>query len=215
MLCANELYEKLLAAYGRPRWWSDDPFTVMFQSILVQHTTWSCVEKTCGPLRDQLTPEYIGSLSAEKLEAMIAPCGFKRAKARSIQGLAEWFRKYCFDPKEVQKISTSKLREELLALRGVGVETADVILVYAFYRPSFIIDAYTRRLLARLGFDFLDDSDIRRFFEGGLPRDARLYGWYHWLILDHSIAMCRKVPKCKQCLFQKTCGHATEDEDAT
>ncbi len=205
MLCANELYEQLLAAYGKPRWWSDDPFTVMFQSILVQHTTWSGVEKTCGPLRDKLMPEYILGLSTEKLEAMIAPCGFKRAKARAIQGLAEWFHKYRFDREEVWKIPTPKLREELLALRGIGEETADVILVYAFYRPSFIIDAYTRRLLARLGFDFPDATAVRRFFEGGLPRDARLYGCYHWLILDHGIATCRKVPKCKQCLFRNIC----------
>lgn len=214
MLCANELYEQLLAAYGKPRWWSDDPFTVMFQSILVQHTTWSGVEKTCGPLGGKLTPEYILDLSTEKLEELIAPCGFKRAKARAIQRLAEWFRKYRFNPQEVRKIPTPKLRAELLALRGIGEETADVILVYAFYRPSFIIDAYTRRLLARLGFDFPDDTAIRRFFEDGLPRDARLYGRCHWLILDHSIAACRKVPKCKQCLFRNICGYPA-GEDAT
>lgn len=214
MLCANDLYQHLLAAYGTPRWWSKDPFTVMFQAVLVQHTAWSSVEKTCQPLRDQLTPEYISGLPTGELEQLIAPCGFQKAKARTIQGLTEWFRRYQFDAQLVQETPLPKLREELLTLRGVGEETADAVLVYAFYQPSFVIDAYTRRLLERLGCVLADDTAIRRFFEDGLPRDAQIYGWYHWLILDHCISVCRKSPRCKECPIQNICKYGKEERHA-
>ena len=80
MFRAEELYQMLLAAYGKPRWWSDDPFTVMFQAVLVQNTTWSCVEKTSEAMGDRLHPEYIENLPVEELEEQIRPCGFCKAK---------------------------------------------------------------------------------------------------------------------------------------
>ena len=95
------------------------------------------------------------------------------------------------------------MRKELLGIKGIGAETADVLLVYAFHRASFIIDAYTRRFLSRLGIEFDDDMQIRSFFENGLPADYQIYGWYHWLILDHGISRCKKVPACDDCIFTK------------
>lgn len=210
VLNAQEVYDILLTAYGRPRWWSEEPFTVMFQSVLVQNTTWSSVEKTCAPIEDKLTPEYIENLPGEELERLISPCGFYKAKARTIQALVSWYRRYQFDRGTVQNTSMPELRKELLSVKGVGAETADVILVYAFYKPSFIIDAYTRRFLQRLGFAFADDKAVRSFFETGLPRDARLYGQYHWLILEHCISVCKKSPKCHSCCFREQCENVTQ-----
>ena len=184
-LGAAALYEALLRAYGEPRWWSEDAYTVLFQSVLVQNTAWGNVEKTCAAIGGRLRPEVIGELSPEELEALIRPCGFCRGKARAIRALTAWFGKYGFERQNAADVSTEELREELLAIRGVGAETADVILVYAFFRPSFIVDAYTRRLLGRLGHDFADDAAIKEFFEGALPRDAVVYGHFHWLILEH------------------------------
>lgn len=80
-----------------------------------------------------------------------------------------------------------------------------MILVYALYRPSFIIDAYTRRLLARLGGDFSGDAALRRYFTCALPPDARLFGRYHWLILDHCTTLCRKTPACAACPLRDVC----------
>ena len=94
MINAKEIYYILLKAYGQPRWWSDDPFVVMLQSVLVQNTTWSSVEKTCAMFVNQLTPEYIEDLTTEELEQIIRPCGFYKAKARTIQALTAWYRKY-------------------------------------------------------------------------------------------------------------------------
>lgn len=205
MLNAQEIYHALLTAYGKPRWWSDDPFTVMFQSVLVQNTAWSSVEKTCIPIEDKLTPEYIGNLPTEELEQLISPCGFYKAKARTIQALVSWYRRYGFNRRTVQNTPMSELRKELLSVRGIGAETADVILVYAFYQPTFIIDAYTRRFFLRLGYEFTDDTAIKNFFETGLPKEAQLYGGYHWLILEHCISVCKKKPRCENCKFKKHC----------
>ena len=207
-LGAAALYEALLRAYGEPRWWSEDAYTVLFQSVLVQNTAWGNVEKTCAAIGEQLKPEVIGELSPEELKTLIRPCGFCRGKARAIRALTAWFGKYGFERQNAAGVSTEELREELLAIRGVGAETADVILVYAFFRPSFIVDAYTRRLLGRLGHNFADDAAIKDFFEGALPRDARVYGHFHWLILGHCIGACRKTARCEGCALGEMCERA-------
>ena len=199
------IYETLLAAYGQPRWWSEDPYQVMFQSVLVQNTAWANVEKTCAALGDAIRPEKVACLSTSELETMVRPCGFCKGKARAIQALTRWYQGYGFDQGAAQALPQGQLRQELLALPGVGPETADVILVYAFYKPSFIVDAYTRRLLQRLGYGFPDDGAIRRFFQQGLPRDAKTYGHLHWLILDHCIQRCKKAPHCQGCPFAHCC----------
>lgn len=208
MLAAEELYHLLLTAYGKPRWWSDKPFTVMFQAVLVQNTVWSSVEKTCSVIGDRLTSEYIGNLPAKELEQFIRPCGFYKAKARTIQALIAWYRQYDFHFQHVRETPMLKLREELLSIRGIGAETADVILVYAFYQPCFIVDAYTRRFLLRLGYSLSDDAAIKSFFEKDLQKDAQLYGWYHWLILEHCISVCKKTPKCDACQIHTYCKKA-------
>lgn len=209
MLNAEKIYHIMTEKYGTPRWWSDDPFTVMFQAVLVQNTSWGSVEKTCGQIRRQIggeiTPGYIDRLPVETLEELIRPCGFFKAKARTIKALTAWFSRYHFDRGRAGNVSGERLREELLSIRGVGAETADVILVYAFYKPFFIVDAYTRRLLKRLGYTFSDDSAIKEFFGAGLSRDARAYGYCHWLILDHCISTCRKRPECGGCCFRQEC----------
>lgn len=214
-LGAMALYEALLRAYGEPRWWSEDAYTVLFQSVLVQNTAWGNVEKTCADIGGRLRPEVIGELSPEELEALIRPCGFCRGKARAIRALTAWFGKYGFERQNAAGVSTEELREELLAIRGVGAETADVILVYAFFRPSFIVDAYTRRLLRRLGHDLADDAAIKGFFEGALPRDARVYGHLHWLILEHCIGACRKAARCGGCALNGKCMAYTKNASPT
>lgn len=133
MLSAKKIYHILLFMYGKPQWWSEDPFIVMFQSVLVQNTTWSSVEKACTLIGDKLTLEYMEHLPTEELERLISPCGFYKVKARTIQSLITWYGRYHFDYQNVQNIRMEDLRKELLAIRGIGAETADVILVYAFY----------------------------------------------------------------------------------
>lgn len=202
MLTAYEIYTQLLSAYGTPEWWSDDPFTVMFQAVLVQNTAWENVVMATKAMGGIPRPETIFAMSDDELHALIRPCGFFRAKARTIRSLAVWWNGIRGDE---SFLSTEELRKQLLSIKGVGEETADVILVYALHRPSFIIDAYTRRLLSRLGFRFRSDIEIRSFFEEGLEADAGLYGSYHWLVLEHCKAVCRKTPLCAECRLRTIC----------
>ena len=190
---ALALYEALLRAYGEPRWWSEDAYTVLFQSVLVQNTAWGNVEKTSRrPSAGGCGRRSLGNFRRKHWKRSSAPCGFCRGKARAIRALTAWFGKYGFERQNAADVSTEELREELLAIRGVGAETAAVILVYAFFRPSFIVDAYTRRLLGRLGHDFADDAAIKDFFEGALPRDARGVRAFP---LAHPRTLHRRVPE--------------------
>ena len=200
---ALEIYQELLRAYGAPRWWSDDPYTVMFQAILVQNTSWKSVEKVTQSMGSQLCPDAVAQLSQEALEDLIRPCGFCRSKASAIRDLTHLFSEYQYNVECINaRYTAPELRQVLLHLKGIGEETADVLLVFAFNRASFIVDAYTRRFLRRLGYVFSGDDAIRSFFEAGLPQDYKIYGWTHWLILDHGIQHCKKTPACEGCPFR-------------
>ena len=210
---AMELYHALLGAYGTPRWWSDDPYTVMVQAVLVQNTSWRNVEKAYGEAGGRLRPEYVLATSAEELEALIRPCGFQKAKARTIMALTAWYGSHGFDAASIRSKPQEDIRGELLSIKGIGEETADVILLYALRRPVFVVDAYTRRLMSRLGLPSEDDSDIRAFFETGLNGDVDALGEMHRLILEHGIAHCRKTPRCNACPLKSFChlGHAASN----
>ncbi len=202
MLTAYKIYTKLLSAYGPPEWWSDDPFTVIFQAVLVQNTAWENVVMTTEAMGGIPSPGAILAMAEEELQSLIRPCGFFRAKARTIRSLAAWWDGIRGDE---SSLSTEELRKQLLSIKGVGEETADVILVYALHRPSFIIDAYTRRMFSRFGFQFRSDPEIRSFLDEGLEADAGLYGSYHWLVLEHCKAVCRKKPRCAECGLRTIC----------
>ena len=201
MLTPQQIYDRLLSMYGAPRWWSEDPCRVMVQAVLVQNTAWSSVEKVTQALEDFFQPQVLLDLPSDRLEELIRPCGFCRRKAMTIRLLMAWYAAYGFDQSRVMAQSKDRLRHELLSVHGIGAETADDILVYAFHKPCLIIDAYTRRFLQRLGFHFADDDAIRAFFTAGLPEDAEIDGHLHWLILDHGLQRCGKAPRCEGCLF--------------
>ncbi|MDD3336428.1 MAG: endonuclease [Eubacteriales bacterium] len=208
MMTAQALYETLLAAYGQPQWWSDNPYTVMVQAVLVQNTAWSSVLKVTAAMEEPLTPQRVLEMETDALEQLIRPCGFCKAKAATLRRLTAWYAQYDCDAQSIMHMAQARIRRELLSLKGIGAETADVILVYGFHKPSFIIDVYTRRFLARLGYGFADDEAIRQFFQRELPMEARLYGWFHWLILMHGIQRCKKNPACGGCPFYGACHEA-------
>lgn len=200
-----ELYERLREAYGEPLWWSEDPMVILVESILVQQSKWTRVRQIVLDEPQLIQPDVLLAMDRETLAELIRPTGFHQAKSRTIQALMEWYKTYDFDPRSVSVRALPAIRRELLAIRGIGEETADVILVYAFGQPSFIIDAYTRRLLKRLGLDLETDWGIRHYFESALPRDHQLYGSLHWLILEHCIQRCRTRPDCPDCPLRKVC----------
>ena len=204
---AEEIWSSLSAVYPQKRWWSDDAYTVMIQAVLVQQTSWRSVEKVCAG--KNLSAKCVSLLSDTELENLIRPCGLAKSKARTIRALTEWFMSYGLDTKMVRKRDSCILRSELMSIRGIGRESTDVIMLYAFFFPVMVVDAYTRRFLRRLGLPFSDDESIRRFFEKAFADNPYIYGWLHWMILDFSINTCRKKPLCRECVF-KNCMHRRE-----
>jgi len=207
MLSFSEIYCILNETYGDLNWWpAESTFEMMCGAILTQNTAWSNVEKAMAGFEGKLSPEFIRSCALEELIEVIRPAGFFNQKAERLKRLAVWYGKYDDDDDKIGDISTSELRSELLALNGVGRETADSILVYGFERLSFVVDAYTRRLFSRLGYKLPDDyDDIRRMIEKETAADIKLYNQFHALIVEHCKRYCLKKPKCKECVFRESC----------
>jgi len=197
------LYQRLLDTYGRQHWWpGESRFEVLVGAVLTQNTAWTNVEKAIAGLKDAgaLEAEAINALPARRLAALIRPSGTFNIKAARLHNLCRWFAAGGgFTGLEV--LPTARLRGELLAVNGIGPETADAILLYAFERPVFVIDAYTRRLLRALDLISGDEDyeALRALFESRLPPDPALFNEYHALIVRHGKERCSRGDDCIHC----------------
>jgi endonuclease-3 related protein len=203
----QDVFSTLSQHYGEYIWWPDqDPFRVMLGAILVQNTNWKNAEKALNNLGYRATPKHIDSLELEVLAQTIRPSGYYNQKAQKLKALTQWYARYDFDITYVRQSETEVLRKQLLSIKGVGGETADVILVYAIGRPSFVIDAYTRRIFERIGLTLPKSYDgFKALMEQALPLDTRQYARYHGLMVDHGQAFCNPTPKCKDCPLKADC----------
>ena len=202
-----EIHGRLLARYGDPHWWpGETTYEIIVGAILTQNTAWGNVKKAIANFGGSLSPEYVMSLNHGELAEIIRPAGFFNQKARYLQTVTGWFRQYGYDVGTVQKLPQARVREELLALKGIGRETADDILLYAFGFPSFVVDAYTMRLVERIPLPTGRNYEtVKAYFEKHLPHDARLYNEYHALIVMNGNAHCRKKPSCGGCPLSELC----------
>jgi endonuclease-3 related protein len=202
----SALYARLHARYGDLRWWpAENPYEVMVGAVLTQNTAWSNVEKAIARFEGRLSPRFVETISEAELAEIIRPAGFFNQKTAYLKTLTAWFKQYGYDVSSVRAAPLADLRRELLALRGVGPETADSILLYAFAFPVFVIDAYTLRLLSRMtapATPFRCD-DARTLFAAGL--DASLYNNAHALIVIHAKEHCRAKPLCAGCPVADLC----------
>ena len=187
----------LSSVHGTPPWWSEDPYRVMVEAVLVQNTAWENVLRTREWIGDRLSPQWVESLDDVQLEEAIRSCGFQKAKACTIRALTAWWRSFAFDRDAVMAIGAQDLTSQLQSIKGVGMETASVIALYAFHKPVMVVDAYTRRILSRFGYSFDDDDSIRSFFCSSLG--FRELGALHWLILETGKVWCRRRPLCDSC----------------
>jgi endonuclease-3 related protein len=199
----------LLSAYGPQHWWpGDSPFDVMVGAVLTQNTAWTNVERGLQRLCDRipLEAEAILSLSADELADCLRPVGYFNVKAQRLQAFCSAYLA-AGGLNGLSRMETRELRRLLLAIHGVGPETADDMLLYAFERPVFVVDAYTRRVFQRLG--MLDGTEsyesIRHGFEDALGPDAALFNEYHALIVRHGKDFCRTKPRCGECCLQESC----------
>ena len=207
------IFEKLYAAYGPQHWWpAETPLEMMIGAILVQNTNWRNVEKAISRLKPYLTPETLNALSPEELAVLIRPSGFYRLKSKRIKALLEWLETYDFQIEQLKRMEQSELREQLLSVNGVGKETADSILVYAFEKRVFIVDAYTRRIFYRIGIDLPGHYDVFREEVGKLlPQDIQIYNEFHALLVKHAKTFCKKKPLCGNCPLKDLCKQRTDN----
>lgn len=203
------VFHSLLAAYGPQHWWpADSPFEVMVGAVLTQNTAWTNVERGLERLcsRVPLEAGAILSLPDKELADCLRPVGYFNVKSKRLQCFCRAFLDAGgLDP--LSLLETGKLRKWLLAVHGVGPETADDMLLYAFARPVFVVDAYTRRIFQRLGLLTGDEGyeAIRQGFETALGADVPLFNEYHALIVRHGKEICRTRPQCLECCLRELC----------
>lgn len=207
-----QIFQFLQRAYGPQHWWpGESAFEVMVGAILTQNTSWMNVERAIANLKKAraLSAARIMALTHRQLAAQLKPVGYFNVKATRLKNFCHWYAAQG-GLRKLQRHPTPALRQMLLAVNGVGPETADDMLLYAFARPVFVIDAYTRRLFSRLGLVAGEESyeTLRAVFESGLARHKDkvvLFNEYHALIVHHAKYYCRNKPLCNECCLRKRC----------
>jgi endonuclease-3 related protein len=204
------IYETLLARYGEPHWWpAKTPYEVIVGAVLTQNTAWRNVEKAIANFGGNLSPEAVANASLAELTEIIRPAGFFNQKAGYLKAVTAWYAGYGCDVPTVRRETPGKLRAELLSTKGVGPETADSILLYAFGFPTFVVDAYTVRLCGRYPMDAGKNyAAVKAYFEGNLPQSVKVYNRFHALIVINAKAHCRTKPSCGGCPLGERRGRA-------
>jgi len=205
-----ELFEALLKRYGALHWWpADTPFEVCVGAILTQNTNWGNVEKAIANLKREglLSVDALWEIDQERLAELIRPSGFFNVKSARLKWFLGWLLERYSSLDAMFSGDWRLLREELIAVRGIGPETCDAILLYAGGKPSFVVDAYTRRLFSRLGLVREDDDyhQVRALFMNVLPPDVALFNEYHALIVEQCKRHCKKKPNCDGCPLRGIC----------
>ncbi len=199
------IYEKMFAHYGPRHWWpGETPFEVMVGAILTQNAAWRNVEKAIANLKAEnlLDPKKLYALPPARLALLIQPAGFFRLKTKRLRNFLKYFLdRYEGDVDQMKQVSTEQLRTELLEVSGIGPETADSILLYALEKQTFVIDAYTKRILNRhyLCTEEAGYEELQEMFTDNLKADVPLYNEYHALLVNIGKDFCRPKPRCEQC----------------
>ena len=208
----RQIFDEMFDCYGQQHWWpGDTPFEIMVGAVLTQNTSWSNVEKAIVHLKvnNALDPQIITDTHHKRLASWLRPVGYFNVKATRLRSFCHWY----LDVgqfEQLDKLDTVELRKALLSVKGVGQETAADILLYAFERPVFVIDAYTRRLFSRLGYIGGEEGyeTLRATFEKKLQKQPdliQLFNEYHGLIVWHAKYFCKKTPLCEDCCLRKYC----------
>jgi endonuclease-3 related protein len=205
----SEIYRLLYDAFGPQHWWpGETPFEIMTGAILAQNTNWTNVEKAIANLKSAgyLTPDALHRIDHTQLAELIRPAGYYNIKAKRLKNFVNWlFDNYSGELANLQTIYTGQLREELLAIKGVGRETADSILLYALGRPVFVVDAYTARITLRheLIEPGADYEQLRELFQSNLPEGVPFFNEYHALLVRAGKEFCKTKASCSGCPLEE------------
>ncbi len=205
----RQVYRRLLTAHGPQFWWpGDSRFEIMVGAVLTQNTAWTNVEHAITNLKRAkvLAPEAIMAAPHARLARWLKPSGYFNVKAKRLKAMCRWLVGQG-GVRALARLDTHDLRAALIAVYGIGPETADDIVLYAFERPVFVIDAYTRRLFRRLGHIRGDEGyeTLRHLFENTLGPDMPVFNEYHALIVAHGKDICRVKPRCDVCCLAGEC----------
>ena len=224
-----KIYKRLHNNYGHQGWWplvsingvnptktgsvkgyhpndythpknDEERFEICVGAILTQNTAWPNVEKSIINLKNinALTPKNLLKSDEEKLKEAIKPSGYFNQKTKKLKIFSEFY---------INLKGKTPSREELLNIWGVGPETADSILLYAYKKPSFVVDTYTKRIFSRIGVLKKDANyeEVKELFEKTLEKDYKIYQEYHALIVEHAKRYCQSKPNCKECILKDGC----------
>ena len=216
----ENIYQRLMNHYGLQHWWpAKEPFEVIIGAILTQSVAWRNVERAIANLKEAgaLSPQALRQLETDQIASLIHPCGYFNAKALKLKAFARWLgERYQDNLKKLFSNSISELREQLLGIHGIGEETADSIILYSARKPSFVVDAYTRRILSRLGLASKDSSyaTYQALFMQNLPHEVSLFNEYHALLVRLAKDVCSKQLFCLKCCLNDICHFYKSNLDA-
>jgi endonuclease-3 related protein len=212
-----DIYHHLYERYGPQHWWpGETQFEIIVGAILTQNTNWKNVEKAIANLKNAgcLTPEKLHALPIGELAELIRPAGYFNIKAQRLKHFLDWLsERHNGVLESLEPLALSTLREQLLAIKGIGPETADSICLYAFEKPIFVVDTYTARIFGRHGMIEPGSGyeQIQEMFHGDLEHDAALFNEFHALIVQVGKKYCKPKPTCDGCPLEDM-PHQTERE---
>jgi len=203
----QELFQKLLEAFGPQDWWpGETPFEVALGAILTQNTNWNNVARVIAGLKaaDLLEPGALKELPEGELARLLRPAGYYNVKARRLKNFLAFLGQFQDSMTRMAEAELDSLRPALLEVKGIGPETADSILLYALNQPTFVVVAYTFRILSRHGVITEPSSyeELRQMFMDHLAPEVPLYQEYHALLVRAGKEFCRPRRRCPQCPLQ-------------
>lgn len=226
------LYKKLFKAFGYRGWWpvtlkpgfapqyrpgfylepsKNEAFEISISAILTQNTSWENVKKSLIKLSSEglLDPLKLRAIELNKLMNLIRSSGYYRQKSQRLIRFCDWFIE---NWGKAKFSSNDSLRNSLLSVNGIGPETADSILLYAFNRPSFVIDSYTKRIVSRIFNEKEKKYDeLKKEFEESLDKEISLYNEFHALLVELGKRFCKKNnPICLECPLLSICFYGRE-----
>jgi len=224
----GELYSALLSYYGNQGWWPlmdaklgesaysgkealspVEEFEIAIGAILTQNVSWKNVDKCMLAIKrqDMMNPEKLHSAEHDEIAALIRSAGYYNQKVKKIKNFLDWFKSENYSFAGMKRMDDEPARRTLLNINGIGPETADSILLYAVQKKTFVIDAYTKRQLVRMGFiaDGYSYEELRLLFHEKFTGNLKDYKEYHALFVRHGKKNCSKKPLCGTCFLSNRC----------
>jgi len=205
----HKIFDKLHKTFGPQQWWpGETKCEIIVGAILTQNTNWSNVEKALKNLKRYklLNPLSLKKIQTQRLAALIKPAGYFNVKAQRLKNFFSYlFEHYEGSLTKMGQEQNKQLRINLLEVNGIGPETADSILLYAFNKPFFVVDTYTKRIFYRhnLVSKDADYHSLQNFFINNFKRDVQGFNEYHALIVYLGKNFCKSKPLCEECPLNK------------